>query len=132
MNTTIEVLQKAAELGLKLGFKPPDKLTVQPIERCPKDFIDVLRAHKCYLLVILQQPFVMVYSRAHEETIFSCEDEATKAMLVEAGAEPFSIYTKDELRILVAHNRTKPLTQDELSKLHEIKRTFDAKITDGK
>jgi hypothetical protein len=63
------------------------------------------------------------------EIIFFSEDEATKSALVEAGASEWSIYTKDELRILVAQNRIASLTQVELRKLHEIKRTFGAKIT---
>jgi hypothetical protein len=33
-----------------------------------------------------------------------------------------------ELRILVAQNRIKPLTQAELRKIHKIKRTFGARI----
>ena len=71
----------------------------------------------------------MVFSQILEETIFFCEDEATKAALVEAGADSFSVYTKDELRILVAQNRIAPLSQVELRKLHEIKRTFHARVT---
>jgi hypothetical protein len=71
----------------------------------------------------------MVYSKALEETIFFCQDEETKASLVEAGADSFSIYTKDELRILCEANRTAPLSPDELRKVHEIKRTFHGRIT---
>ena len=41
----------------------------------------------------------MVYSQTLEETVFFCADEATKAALIEAGAEEWSIYTKDELRV---------------------------------
>jgi len=74
----------------------------------------------------------MVYSKAFEETIFSCEDEDTKAALVGAGAEPFSIYTRAELEVLVKANRVAPLTIAELTKLNEIKRTFDTKIADRK
>jgi hypothetical protein len=64
------------------------------------------------------------------KTIFFCEDDATKAALVKAGAEPWSVYTRDELRILVAQNRIKPLTQAELRKVHQIKRTFGARIVE--
>jgi hypothetical protein len=64
------------------------------------------------------------------ETIFFCEDEQTKASLIEAGAEPWSVYTRDELRILVAQNRAAPLSDDELRKLHDIKRTFGARIAE--
>jgi hypothetical protein len=127
--TTIEVFQKAAELGLKLGFEPPDTLTVKPARLCSADFSQALKAHKPALLALLRLPFAMVESQILEETIFFCEDEDTKAALVQAGADEWSIYTKDELRILVAQNRIAPLTPAELRKVHEIKRTFNARIT---
>jgi hypothetical protein len=126
--TPISILQKAADLGLKLGVKAPDMLTVDAPKPWPKDFASTLTYHKPRLLALLQLPFVMAYSQNLGETIFFCEDEATKAALVEAGAEPFSIYTRDELRILVAQNRVAPLTDAELRKLHDIKQTFGARI----
>jgi hypothetical protein len=127
--TPIQVLQEASELRLTLDFEPLDTLAVQPASRCPKDFVPVLKAHKPALLALLRLPFVMVFSQTLGETIFFCEDEATKVALVEAGADPWSIYTKDELRILVAQNRVAPLSPAELRKVHEIKRTFDGRIT---
>jgi len=127
--TPIQVFQKAAELGLKLGVRPGNKLTVQPIERCPADFVETLREHKGHLVIMLQWPFVMAYSAALGETIFLSEDEDTKAALVEAGADSFSIYTKAELRLLCEQNRIAPLGTSELRKLHEIKRTFQGRIT---
>jgi hypothetical protein len=42
------------------------------------------------------------------DTIFFCQDEATKEILIAAGAEPWSIYTRDELQTLVAQNRVAP------------------------
>jgi len=48
---------------------------------------------------------------------------------MEAGADPWSIYTKDELRVLVAHNRARPFIPDALCKLHEIRKTFHGRIT---
>ena len=39
-------------------------------------------------------------------------------------------FTHDELRILVAQNRAAPLSDDQLRKLHQIKRTFGARITE--
>jgi hypothetical protein len=71
-----------------------------------------------------------VDSHAVGELLFFCQDEDTKEALVEAGAEPWSVYTRAELRILVAQNRIKPLTQAELRKVHEIKRTFKARIAE--
>ena len=62
--TTIEVFQKAAELGLKLGFEPPDTLTVEPARLCPAEFAEVLKAHKPALLALLRLPFVIVYSES--------------------------------------------------------------------
>ena len=126
--TPIQVLQKACDISLKLGFETPDTLTVEPARLCSVEFAEVLKAHKPSLLVLLRLPFVMVFSKIFGETIFFCEDETIKAVLVEAGAEPWSIYTKDELRVLVAQNRAKPFLPDELCKLHEIKRTLGTRI----
>jgi hypothetical protein len=126
--TPIALLEKAAQLGLKLGREGRDTLTVEPAEPCPPAFADTLKDHKWLLLDLLQLPFVMVYSKALQETVFFCEDEATKAALVKAGADQWSIYTKDELRVLVAQNRIAPLSQAELRKVHEIKRTFRGRI----
>jgi hypothetical protein len=103
--TTIEVFQKAAELGLNLGVERGDTLTVQPANRCPREFADTLSQHKWHLLVLLQLPFCMAYSNVLGETIFFAEDEDTKATLVEAGALPDSVYTRDELSILVEAKR---------------------------
>jgi len=127
-NSTISILQKAADLGLNLGVRAGDKLTVQPSEGCPRDFVETLRAHKGRLLDLLQLPFCVVYKETLQDTIFFCEDEATKAALVEAGADEWSIYTKDELRVLIAHNRIQPFTPNELRKLHEAKRQFNATV----
>ena len=124
--TPIEVFCRAAELGLKLGVRPGNKLTVQPIEACPPDFLETLRESKGWLLILLQWPFVMVYSKAPGETIFFCEDDDTRNCLIEAGADSFSIYTRDELQILIEHNRVKPFVPSELLRLHNARRTFKA------
>jgi hypothetical protein len=126
--TLIEVLKRAAGHGLKLETHG-DELHVIPGERVPADFVPVLKAHKAALLALLKLPFVMVDSKILGETILFCEDEDTKAALVEAGAEPWSIYTRAELRTLCVQNRVAPLTAAELRKVHEIKRTFDGRIT---
>ena len=125
----IGVFAEAGKRGLTLSFQPPFSLVVEPARRCPADFADTLSQHKPQLLVLLQLPFVMVSSQILGETILFCEDEHTKGALVDAGAEPWSIYTKDELRILVANNRAKPFPPDELCKLHEMKRTFHGRST---
>jgi hypothetical protein len=130
--TTIEVLGKAAELGLKLGFEPPDTLTVQPVNRCPHDFMETLRSYKPRLLTLLSLPFVVVRSKALDgEVLFFCENEDAKDALLTAGASEWATYTRDELRILVEQNRIAPLTNQELQKLHQIKRAFSATIAPG-
>jgi hypothetical protein len=119
--TPIALLQKAADLGLKLGVEGRHTLTVEPPRRCPRAFADTLKDHKWLLLDLLGLPFVMVFSQALGETIFFCEDERTKEALIEAGASEWSIYTRDELRILIAQNRVAPLTLSELNLLHAFK-----------
>jgi hypothetical protein len=86
--TPIALLQQAADYGLKLGFEPPKTLIVEPARLCSPEFATLLKAHKPALLALLQLPFCMVYSEVLKENIFFCEDEASKAALVEAGAEP--------------------------------------------
>jgi hypothetical protein len=127
--TAMALLQQAADRGLKLGFKPPDTLTVDPARLCSAEFAATLKAHKPALLAVLQLPFVMVFSDSLGETVFFCQDEATKAALVQAGASEWSIYTRAELQTLCAQNRVAPLSIAELRKVHEIKRTFDGRIT---
>jgi hypothetical protein len=131
MTSPVQVLIRAAELGVKLGVEAPDTLTFEPVERCPEDFVETLRACKWRLLPLLQRnDFVLVDSHAVGELLFFCQDEYTKEALVEAGAEPWSVYARAELQILVAQNRVAPLSDDELRKLHDIKRTFGARIAE--
>jgi hypothetical protein len=126
--TPIEVFAEATKLGLNLSFEAPFTLVVNPRNRCPEDFATMLSLHKPQLLALLQLPFVMVRSNALSETVFFCADEQTKAALVEAGASPWSIYTRDELRILVAENRIAPISAAELKQIHQIKRTFNGRF----
>jgi hypothetical protein len=128
--TPIALLQRAAELGLKLGSKSGDTLTVQPGECCPRDFAATLKAHKWLLLPLLRLPFVMVYSEGLGETIFFCDDEHGRAALVEAGACEWSIYTREELRILCGQNRIAPLSDADLRQLHDGRRVFNARIVE--
>ena len=129
-DTAISILQKATDLGLKLGLKPPTTLTVESAKRWPRDFAETLRDYKPRLVTLLQLPFVMAYSKTLQETIFLCKDEDTKAALIQAGADPWSIYTRAELEVLVSHNRAKPFIPDELLRLHQAKRTFNARIVE--
>jgi hypothetical protein len=127
--TPVDVLQEAARRGLCLSVND-QKLRVSPAKLLTPDFAETLKAHKWHLLSMLRWPFLMVHSLTLKDTIFLCEDEATKEALVEAGASEWSIYTRHELRILMAHNRTAPLTLSELNLLHAFKRTFNARIAE--
>src|SRR4029077_21239966 len=49
--------------------------------------------------------------------------EDTGGVLKHAGASPWNVYTRNELRILMAQNRIAPLTVSELNLLHAFKRT---------
>jgi hypothetical protein len=75
-------------------------------------------------------PEKIVYSERLGDTVSFCEDDKTRDALVEAGAPQWSIYTKTELGTLVAYNRVKPFTHAELSKVHELKRTLNARSQD--
>jgi len=127
-DTAISILQKATDLGLKVGLKLPDTLSVESAKPWPREFAETLRDYKPRLLALLQLPFLMAYSQILGETIFFCENEATKTALTEAGADEWSVYTRDELRVLVTHNRAKPFLPGELLKLHESKRTFHGRL----
>jgi hypothetical protein len=128
--TAFQLVAEAGKRGLTL--KPAgDYLDVTPGRLCTRDFADKLRAHKPQLLALLQTrgiSWIEVFSECIGETLFFCEDEDTKAALVDAGASQWSIYTKAELGTLVVQNRVKPFTDAELSKVHELKRTFNARI----
>jgi hypothetical protein len=126
--SSVDVLKTAADRGLTLRING-EKLRVLPAERLSPDFGEVLKAHKPVLLALLKLPFVQVYSEAVEEVLFFCQDEATKAALIEAGTDEWSIYTRNELQTLCVQNRVAPFTPTELREVHDIKRTFNARIT---
>ena len=129
--TTIDVFQQAAQRGLRLKAVGSD-LHVNPGRDCSSDFAETLREHKLRLLSLLQLPFVMVYSEGIGETLFFCDDEDTRDALVEGGASAWQIYTRDELRTLTTQNRIAPLTDTELRKLHEIRKTFTGGLRNDK
>ena len=71
----------------------------------------------------------MVHSETLEETIFFALDEDTRATLLEAGAEPASVNTREELRVLVEQHRRAPITPGELLRLHGARRAFNGRMT---
>lgn len=118
----VPLLEKAAELGLKLGWEGRDTLTVQPAERCPSELADKLRLYKWHLLHLLKLHWLMAYSRTLKETIFFCEDDDTRNCLIEVGAPPCCVYTLAELRTLLERHREAPLSVDELLRFHHARR----------
>ena len=130
--TALEVLSEALDRGLSLSARG-DGLVARPNRLLKLDFAHKLCEFKPALLPLLQTKgitWIEVHSERLGEDLLFCRDQDTKAALVEAGAEPWSIYTLDELQVLVAQNRIKPLTQAELRKVHDIKRTFGARIVE--
>ena len=106
---------------------------VRPNRLLTPDFAHKLCEFKPALLPLLQTKgatWIEVYSERLGDDLLFCRHEDTKATLIEAGAEPWSIYTRAELRILVAQNRVAPLSDVELQKVHQIKGTFGARITE--
>ena len=123
----VDVLKAAADLELTLRING-EKLRVLPAAPLPgfcEHPQDLQRASP------LPAPVALRYgvSEALEETVFFCADEPTHAALIKAGAEKWSIYTRDELQILCEQNRIAPFSDAELRKVHEIKRTFSGRIT---
>ena|SRR5215475_4050440 len=130
--TTLEVLSEARKRGLSLSARG-DQLSARPNRLLSPDFAGKLREFKPALLPLLRTKgvtWIEVYSERLGETIFFCEDEDTKETLIEAGAEPWSVYTRAELQILVAQNRVGPLSPDDLKNVHALKRTFNARIVE--
>jgi hypothetical protein len=131
--TALDLIAAAGQLGLTLWAKDNGKLGFKPERLCPPEFKAKLKTHKADLLTLLQAKgvtWIEVHSKRIGGTIFFCADEDTKAALVQAGAEEWSIYTRSELRILCEQNRVAPLSPDELRKVHEIKRTFNGRIAE--
>ena len=132
--TALEVLSEAQERGLSLTARG-DQLAVAPNRLLSPDFSAKLCEFKPALLPLLRTKgitWIEVHSERLGEDLLFCDDENTKAALIEAGAEPWSIYTRNELRILVAQNRVAPLTDDELRKVQTLKRTFGARIAEDR
>ena len=128
----LDVLQQAHQRGLTL-HPNGDRLEVSPAYDCPRDFVRTLQEYKPALVSLLAskgRTWIELYSERLGDTVFFCEDEKIRDALVEAGASQWSIYTKAELGTLVAQNRVKPFTDAELSKVHELKRTLNARIAE--
>src|SRR5215469_13266371 len=104
--TALELIAEAEQQGLMLKATG-NYLDVIPGRLCPPDFAQKLRSHKPELLALLRMrgmTWIEIYSERIGERLFFCEDEATRAALVKAGAFEWSIYTKADLRTLCGQN----------------------------
>src|SRR6516165_4661905 len=130
--SAFDVLSQARKRGLTLTTNG-DRLEVSPAYDCPRELVRTLQEYKPALVSLLaskERTWIEFYSERLGETVFFCEDEETCDVLIRAGASEWSIYTKAELRTLCAQNRVAPLSDAELRKVHELKRTFDARIAE--
>ncbi|HWX17307.1 MAG TPA: hypothetical protein VNY07_12030 [Chthoniobacterales bacterium] len=125
--SVVRLIEEAGRLGLTL-CPNGDKVRITPARLCPPEFADELRAHKWQLLVLLGLKFLAVASDVLNETIFFAADEETKAVLIEAGAEPGCVYTREELRLLIDQHRHAPITPAELLHMHTARRLFNGRI----
>src|SRR5262245_2107494 len=92
--TAFQLAAEAEQRGLTL-HPVGNYLDVIPARLCPPDFAEKLRAHKRQLLALLQTKgatWIEVFSDRIGGTFFFCENNDTKAALMKAGAEPWSIY----------------------------------------
>jgi hypothetical protein len=97
---------------------------------CAAELKNSIRQHKLELLALLRLEFLMVRSGVLNDTIFFAADEETKTALVDAGAEPGRVYTREELRLLIHQHRHKPITAAELLHIHTAKRMFNGRIVE--
>jgi hypothetical protein len=123
--TPVDLLLEASRRGFRIKA---DGINLHITPQCPAEFAETVRSLKPRLLALLELTFVVVDSKAVGEILFFCADEATKMALLEAGADEWAIYTRDELWILCEQNRIAPISQAELCKMHDIKKTFNATI----
>jgi hypothetical protein len=125
LKTPVEVLLNVARIGGRLSVIG-DKLRVLLPGDCASELKDAIRLHKPALLDVLQLTFLIVRSDLLNSIVFFVPDDPTNESLVAAGAEPGSIYTKEELRPLVEGR----VTGEELRLFHQAKQGFNGKIAD--
>jgi hypothetical protein len=94
---------------------------------CSSELKDTIRQHKSALVQLMGLTFLIVWSQVLNTIVFFAADDSTAESLVSAGAERGSIYTREELEVLV-RGRVKA---KELRRLHEAKRIFSGKWTNS-
>jgi hypothetical protein len=123
MNTPIQILVGVRAIGGDLSIAG-DKLRAVLPSDCPSKLKREIREQKAALLRLLDAKFLVVWSQLLNEIVFFVADEVTKQLLVSFGAEPGSIYTREELAALVRDK----VTSYELMRLHELKQIFNGTI----
>ena len=78
-----------------------DKLRVLLPSHCAAELKEAIRCHKATLLDLMQLRSLVVNSAALNTIIFFAPSEATKKVLVAAGAAEHNIYSTPELEGLV-------------------------------
>ncbi len=95
---------------------------------CPAELREAIRIHKTGLLVllaVLSSPlFVVVRSEIQPPWLFWAADDAGRNLLIAHGAPPETVYTRDELAVVV---RANPDARS-LMLLRECKRLFGGRL----
>jgi len=115
----IDLLLSVAAIGGRLGAAG-DKLRMLLPPSCPPELKSALRAQKVGLLTLLQSNFLVIHSAALKANVFWTPDQATKELLVAAGADAGDVFTAAELNHLVDHR----ITAAELPLIHATRRQF--------
>lgn len=124
MSTPIQTLLAVSAIGGRLGIAGENLRMLLPAN-CPAELKAAIRQKKSELIALLRLNFLVVHSEAVNGTVLWAADESTKEALIATGASPGTIYTPEELKLLV-HRR---ITAAELPAIHKAKRTFDGRIS---
>jgi hypothetical protein len=89
-------------------------------------FVAVSKTFRCRPLQVSLQPFFCFKWVEAKPTSRGNQRENSTCF---PSAEPWSIYTRDELQLLVAQNRVAPPSPQELAKIQQLKKTLGARIT---
>jgi hypothetical protein len=124
MKTPAQVLLAVACIEGRLSAVG-DKLRVLLPADCSPELKEAIRQHKRAILSLMKLSFLIVRSDVLNSMVIFVPAEATKELLVAAGAEPGSIYTRGELEILVRSR----ITPTELLLIHAAKQHFAGTVT---
>jgi len=121
---------EAIDAGLWLRREEGDILRAGPEALLSERMKRELIRRKYHIMGLLVMRFLIVYSKTLEATIFFAEDELVRNILIEAGAEPGSIYSLNEVAALSKANLQSVISAKELCVLHQAKETFNGRFTE--